>query len=101
MRFFADYKSVVFHPVSSYFAKSTAKHPEFTLDENAPLLPPQMRLPTAVGLYTFGHRFASPELAQPGGRYRHYAHYGTDFAAVGSVFTVFQGSALARNWLAE
>ena len=51
-----------------------------TVDPNAPLLPPHVRLPTSVRTRTFGHRYDISVGTQAGGRFRRYDGYGTSFA---------------------
>ncbi|MGB8167297.1 MAG: hypothetical protein WCF18_07375 [Chthoniobacteraceae bacterium] len=83
--FYARPASVVIHPALPGLARSNFKLADFTLAADTALLPPQLRGPTAVHLRTFGHRYASTELDQPGGRYRNYSHYGTGYAVASGV----------------
>ncbi len=83
--FYAKQASVVIHPTFPGLAKSNFKLADFTLAADTALLPPQLRGPSAVHLRTFGHRFASTEIDQPGGRYRSYLKYGTQYSVPSGV----------------
>lgn len=72
-------------PNASFYVLSTDIVAGATTDANTPFIAAHLRLPTAVHSRTFGHRYDTLSINQPGGRYRDYHNYGTSFAALSSI----------------
>ena len=77
--------NIVADPTHRFTAKSQAVHSNSSLDPQAPFVAAQLRLPTQVDLHTFGHRYLTTTLNQPGGRYRNYSKYGTGYAVPSAI----------------
>ena len=72
-------------PTHAHPALATDIPAQFSTDPNAPLLPAYLRLPSQVDLHTFGHKYSSNSIDQPGARYRSYSAYGTSYAIPSSL----------------
>ena len=83
--FYAMPSSIVADPTHTNPIGSLDMPSNSSLSPNSPFAADQLRLPTQVDLHTFGHRYLSPTRNQPGGRYRSYYQYGTDYAVPSSI----------------